>query len=200
MRPLFPALALGLGILAAPLAAQEASSLAGSRLRRASDMAAVDQRLGSRFPESVAFRIHGIVDSAVAEGLPAEPLLLRALEGGAKGVKADVIYVALSRLRLSMRRAANVLGFETDGMDLSTAAAALQTGLAPTRLVELRSLRGQASLTVPLGAYLDLTARGAVPDRAWERVITLARRGAEDQAYVQIDPADLVARQPGDRR
>lgn len=200
MRPLTLTLALGLCIVAVPLTAQEASSLAGSRLRNAAEMAAVDQRLGSRFPESVALRIHGIVDSAVAEGLPSEPLMLRALEGGAKGVKADAIYVALDRLRISMRRAADALGYGTSGTDLSTAAAALQTGLAPARLVELRNLRGQASLTVPLGAYLDLTARGAVPERAWDRVTELARRGAEDREYERIDPADLVARQPGDRR
>ncbi len=200
MRILSPSLALGLSIMAVPLAAQEASSLAGSRLRTPTEMAAVDQRLGSRFPESVALRIHGIVDSAVAEGLPAEPLLLRALEGGAKGVKADAIYAALGRLRISMRRAASALGVETDGTDLTTAAAALQTGLAPARLLELRNLRGRASLTVPLGAYLDLTARGAVPERAWDRVTELARRGADDREYERIDPADLVARRPGDRR
>lgn len=199
MRSLHPALALVLG-LAAPLAAQDASSLAEARTQRGAELAAVDQRLGGRFPASVALRIHGIIDSATAEGLPAEPLVLRALEGGAKGVKADAIYVALGRLRASMRLAAQAIGLDAPASDLSTAAAALQTGLAPVRLVELRSARGAASLVVPLGAYLDLTARGAVPDRAWQRVIDLARRKADDRAYDDIDPTDLVARRPEDRR
>lgn len=199
MRRLLPILALALGV-AAPLAAQEASSLAGARTQRGAELAAVDQRLGGRFPASVALRIHGIIDSATAEGLPAEPLVLRALEGGAKGVKADAIYVALGRLRASMRLAAQAIGLDTPASDLSTAAAALQTGLAPVRLVELRTARGAGSLVVPLGAYLDLTARGAVPDRAWARIMDLARRNAADRAYDDIDPADLVARRPEDRR
>lgn len=193
-------LTLGLFLPAGTLFAQEASSLAGTHLPRPAELAAIDQRLGARFPESVALRIHRIIDSAAAEGLPRDPLLMRALEGGAKGVKADLIYAALERLRISMRRAAAALGPETKGTDLTTAAAALQTGLAPAKILELRTLRGSASLTVPLGSYLDLTARGAVPERAWARVIELARRDAADREYEKIDPAELVARQPEDPR
>ncbi len=67
-------------------------------------------------------------------------------------------------------------------------------------MLELRTLRKDRSLTVPLGAYLDLMARGAVAERAWNRVMELARREAADRDYERIDPADLVARQPEDRR
>lgn len=183
-----------------PAAGQGASSLAGVPHRDTPDLAAIDQRIGSRFPESVALRLHGIVDSAAREGLPVEPLVLRALEGGAKGVPADAIYTALNRLRASLRLAGEVLGLSTGATELTTAAAALQTGLAPRELVLLRSARGDAGITVPLGAYLDLTARGAVPTRAWQRVMTLARRHAEEQEYQEIDPTDLVARQPEDHR
>jgi hypothetical protein len=148
----------------------------------------------------VAIRIDALVDSAAAEGLPTEPLVLRALEGGAKGVPADRIHAALTRLQASLRRAKAILGATTTPGDLTTAAAALQTGLEPTRLVELRNLRGSRSLTIPLGAYLDLVAQGAVSERAWLRVMELARRQVNDRDYERIDPADLVARQPEDRR
>lgn len=185
--------------LAAPLAAQDASSLAG-RPRGAAGREGVDQRLASRFPTSVAIRLDALVDSAAAEGLPTEPLVLRALEGGAKGVAADRIHAALSRLRASLRRARDVLGAVAAPADLATAAAALQTGLEPARLLELRNLRGIRSLTVPLGSYLDLVAQGAVSERAWLRVMELARREATDREYERIDPASLVARQPEDRR
>jgi hypothetical protein len=83
---------------------------------------------------------------------------------------------------------------------MTTAATALQTGLEPARLLELRTLRGERSLTIPVGAYLDLVAQGAVAERAWQRVMDLARRRAADRDYERIDPADLVARQPEDRR
>jgi hypothetical protein len=199
MRRLTLTLAL-LAITAPTLAAQETSSLAGVHRSRDAEIALIDQRLGSRFPESVALRIHSIVDSASREGLPVEPLVLRALEGGAKGVPADAIYTALTRLRASLRLAAQALGLGTPPTDLTTAAAALQTGLAPGQLIALRTARGEAPITVPLGAYLDLTARGAVPARAWDRVMDLARDGADDRAYQDIDPADLVARRPEDRR
>lgn len=182
------------------VAQQDGSSLAGHDSPNTAELAKVDSRIGSRFPASVAVRIHGIVDSARAEGLPTGPLILRALEGGAKGVPADRIYVALNRLRHSLNLAANTLGRDTPAGDLATAATALQTGLPASRIIELRNLRQGSSLTVPLGAYLDLVARGAVPQRAWDRVVGLARSGAANRAYQQIDSADLVARQPGDRR
>jgi hypothetical protein len=187
-------------LVALPLAAQDASSLAGGSQRPALGASGIDQRLALRFPSSVALRFGNLIDSAGREGLPTEPLVLRALEGGAKGVPADRIQSALTRLVISLRRALTTLGPETPETDLTTAATALQTGLEPPRLLEMRTLRGDRSLTVPVGAYLDLVAQGAVAERAWQRVIELARRQAVDREYERIDPADLVARQPEDRR
>ncbi len=192
-------LTLALILLTTPGIAQDATSLAG-RPRSSADLVGVDQRLASRFPTSVAIRLDALVDSAAAEGLPTEPLILRALEGGAKGVAADRIQTALTRLHASLRRSRDVLGVAATPGDLTTAAAALQTGLEPARLLELRNLRGTRSLTVPLGSYLDLVAQGAVSERAWLRVMDLARRQAADREYERIDPASLVARQPEDRR
>lgn len=193
------ALGLALVLLVPSLGAQDASSLAG-RTQRPAGAESVDQRLAARFPSSVAVRFGAIIDTARSEGLPTEPLVLRALEGGAKGVPADRIQSALSRLVASLRRALATLGPETPPTDLTTAATALQTGLEPARLLEMRTLRGERSLTVPVGAYLDLVAQGAVAERAWQRVLDLARREAADRDYERIDPAGLVARQPEDRR
>lgn len=191
---------LSIPIATTPLAAQDASSLAGRTTRGTVQLEGVDPRLANRFPVSVAVRLDGVVDSAMAEGLPTEPLVLRALEGGAKGVAADRIQVALNRLLAALRRAQATLGAEASASDLTVAAATIQTGLEPTRLVEMRTLRGARSLSIPLGAYLDLVARGAVSERAWARVMELARQQASDREYERIDPAALVARQPEDRR
>lgn len=188
-----------IALLAGRASAQDASSLAGRNQRSALGAEGVDQRLASRFPASVALRFWTLIDAAERDHLPTEPLVLRALEGGAKGVPADRIQTALERLASALRRAATTLGPATPPTDLTTAATALQTGLEPTRLLELRTLRGEKSLTVPLGAYLDLVAQGAVAERAWVRVIDLARRQAADRDFERIDPADLVARHPEDR-
>jgi hypothetical protein len=194
------AILVALILATAPATGQDAGNLAGVRSPGQVSLESVDRRLVSRFPASVATRIGTLVDSASAEGLPTEPLILRALEGGAKRVPADRIYTAVSRLRDAIGRARRTLGAEATAGDLTTAAAALQVGVAPTKLLELKGLRRGSSLTVPLGAYLDLVARGAVNERAWERVISLARRDASDREYGSIDPSDLIARQPGDRR
>ena len=198
-RRTLPLLLAAMGCLLLPLAAQDATSLAG-RSANAGALEGVDQRLATRFPASVALRLDALVDSAAAQGLPTAPLVLRALAGGAKGVPADRIQTALARLHAALLRARNTLGPATSAGDLTTAASALQTGLEPTRMLELRTLRKDRSLTVPLGAYLDLMARGAVAERAGKRVMELARREAADRDYERIDPADLVARQPEDRR
>src|SRR5690606_40211650 len=68
----------------------------------------------------------------------------------------------------------------------------LQTGLDPARLIELRNLRDGRPITVPLGAYLDLTAQGAVAERAWFTIMELARRQVSDREYERLDPAALV--------
>jgi hypothetical protein len=74
---------------------------------------------------------------------------------------------------------------------LSTVANAFEAGVPIARLAELRQLRGSESLTAPLGAYLDLVARGAAPDRAWNRITDLAKHRAADAVYVKLSPTDL---------
>lgn len=151
-----------------------------------------------RFPSDVAVRFATVVDSASRAGLPTEPLVLRALEGAAKRAPTDRIHAALLSLYDHLLLAQTTLGKGTDPADLATAAAALQNGLAPPRLVELQFLRGKRSLTPPLGAYLDLVQRGAEPTRAWSRVADMARRQVADREFVRIDAGDLMRPQRQD--
>ncbi|MEO5825953.1 MAG: hypothetical protein ABIR59_08705 [Gemmatimonadales bacterium] len=152
---------------------------------------AQDSRVMSRFPAPVATRVNALVDSALRAGLPTEPIVLRALEGHAKGIDPDRIVAALSRLRMALQVARAALGPASSTIELTTAAAALQAGVAEQRLVELHQIRGTQSVTTPLGAYLDLVARGAQPDRAWAHVANLARRRAGDAEFVRLMPRDV---------
>lgn len=185
------ALAALLVLAAAVPAAGSAQEAIASRNR---GTLVVDQRLDARFPTVVSERLATIIAAAGAEGLPTEPLILRALEGGAKRVPPEKIEEALVRMHHAMRQAAATIGQPSDATELSTAASAIQAGLAVERIGALKTARGIRTLAVPLATWLELVARGADPDRAWQRIDDLARRGAADRDYSRIEAADLMRR------
>ncbi len=169
-------------------------------LAAAAPVAAQDPRLTERFPAAVAARLNLTVDSAAREGLPTDPLVLRALEGKAKGASTEQIIDALNRLHVALRTARVTLGTTAAPAEITTAAAALQAGMPAGRLQELHKLRGNLTLAAPLNAYLDLVARGAVPDRAWSRISDLARHRAPDADFTRLTPADVDHDPPGGHR
>lgn len=152
---------------------------------------AQESRLAERFSAAVAARLSAVVDSAGHDGLPTEPLVLRALEGQAKGASTEQIVAALTRLRDVLHIARTTLGAGAATTELTTAAAALQAGMPQARLAELHKLRGALPVTAPLNAYLDLTSRGAPADGAWNRISDLVRRRASDAEFVRLTPADI---------
>ncbi|MEO5800376.1 MAG: hypothetical protein ABIZ70_06270 [Gemmatimonadales bacterium] len=149
-------------------------------------LAAQDPRLSARFSREAALRITAVIDSAAAEGLPAEPLVLRALEGSIKGASPDRILLVLGRLRTSLHSARATLGPDVEAADLTVAAAALQAGVPESRVAELQRWRNGKPLTAPLGAYLDLVARGVSGEQAWTQISGLAQRRAADREYIGL--------------
>ncbi len=186
MRRSIALLTLAAAFATLPVAAQE--SVTGLSRRTVT----VDRRLDSRFPATVSERLANVIAAAVADSLPEEPLVLRALEGGAKRIPPDRIEEALVRLHRAMLTARKAIGFHRDDTELTTAAAAVQAGLSGDRLAELRRLRSGHTLSVPLATWLELVARGADPDRAWSRIDALARRDAPDRDYARIEAADVM--------
>jgi hypothetical protein len=160
-------------------------------LVKVSALPAQDPRLVARFPAAVAERLELIVDSARREGLPTDPLVLRALEGQAKGASTDQIVAVLGRLHLALASSRATLGRDAPAADVTTGADALQAGVPVARLQELHQLRGDLPLTVPLSAYLDLVARGASPDVAWTRIEDLARHRASDPEFRRLTPSGV---------
>ena len=116
-----------------------------------------------------------IVDSARAAGLPAEPLVDRALEGASKGAPAPLIAAAVRRLAGDLGRARETLGSAAAPADVTAAADALRAGAPPEVLARLRDRLGTRRLAVPLAVIADLTARGVPADTAASMVIALAR-------------------------
>ena len=150
-----PALAVGLvaTLLARPAAAQ-------------------DPRL-ERLDAGTRPLVAALVDSARTAGLPAEPLVQRALEGTIKGAPGDRIVAAVRRLAADLGRARDALGPAASPPELEAGAAALRAGASPAVLVQLRRSRPQR-LTVPLAVLTDLVASGVAVDSAAAAVLALA--------------------------
>jgi hypothetical protein len=139
--------------------------------------AAQDPRLGARLDASTAAAVQTVIDSAAQAGLPAEPLVLRALEGASRGAEGPRIVDAVRSLAGRMDAAQQVLGPSATEAELVAAAGALYRGVQPNTLTRLRRTGRGRALTVPLVVLADLLERGVpapVAGACVERLLPLA--------------------------
>ena len=78
-------------------------------LRLAAQAPDVAARLTGRVPPAVVSAVAGIAASAADRGLPVEPLVQKAIEGGAKGKPADRVIAAVRALADQLAAAATAL-------------------------------------------------------------------------------------------
>jgi hypothetical protein len=128
----------------------------------AQDVAA---RLSGRVPTAVSQAVQQIAADAQARGLPVEPLLQKALEGGAKGVPAERVIAAVRVLagRLDEARGAmQQAGVRTPSPDaVESGAYALNAGLDARQVRELALVsRGPYDPALTLRIAATLTALG----------------------------------------
>lgn len=142
-----------------------------------------DPRLDRLSPDARPL-VASLLDSARAAGLPAEPLVDRALEGASKRAPVLLIAAAVRRLAADLGRAREALGPGAAPTELTAGADALRAGAPLDVLVRLRDALGVRRLAVPLGVTADLTARGVPADTAASLVIALAR---------EVGDAELLA-------
>lgn len=163
----------GLLALSAPAAGQEADGM---------------DRVRQSFPAEAADEIARIVEDAGATGLPAGPVVGKALEGAAKGVPPDRVVSAVSAYADRLREAAGLLpeGVPPDG--LVAGADALRRGADPEAVREVAGRAGGATpeALVVLG---DLTEAGVPADRAVEVVTEALARGRRGQALLAMPAA-----------
>jgi len=154
--------------------------------------AAQDPRLTGRLDAGTRAAVEAALDSARAQGLPADPLVTKALEGASKGATGARIVSAVRRLAGELASARTMLGYASTTEELVAGAAALRAGAGPSALQRVRAVRPGAPVAVHLAVLADLLADGVPPDTAAAAVIALARATVRD--------ADLVAfRQSVDR-
>jgi hypothetical protein len=164
MRHSLGAALVALLLVAAPLSAQEA-------------------RLDGRVDAATRTRLAAVIDSARDAGLPAGPLVNKALEGASKGATGDRIVRAVRRLAADLTRARTALG-PASTAELVAGAAATHAGADPALLRQLRVRRPGASLEVALAVLTDLLARGVPADTATRAVVALVGSKARDAELV----------------
>jgi hypothetical protein len=148
--------------------------------------AAQDARLTERLDTATAASVQQVVDSARSAGLPTEPLVQKALEGGTLGASGERIIAAVEALHGQLGRARDALGGNASDAELTAAAGALRAGLPPVALRRLQSLRSGRPLVVPIAVLTDLVAEGVPAEQATRSVLDLARDGRPDDEFVAL--------------
>ncbi|HEU5170792.1 MAG TPA: hypothetical protein VFU46_09650 [Gemmatimonadales bacterium] len=161
------------------IAAAAALVLAGARAAHAQD-----PDLAARLEPSARTPVQTLVDSARAGGLPARPLVAKALEGTAKRASGERIVAAVHALLRDLRTARSALGPSATESEITIGAAAVRAGVDPETLRGLRAVR--ADLTVPLAVLADLVGRGVPADTAAAAILQLAQRGAPDADFTGL--------------
>jgi hypothetical protein len=158
-------LVLLLALVAAPLGAQS-----------------IRPRLIGRVPAAALPAIDSLVAQAVAESLPSEPLVQKALEGGAKGIPASRLVNGVRRGLIQLRDARAILTnvapdqVPPDG-HVAAVAAALARGLHPSLVERLLAAAPRDPPGPALHAAADLVAHGFDPDSAANLLITAQEKG-----------------------
>ena len=142
-------------------------------------------RLAGRLDEPARQAVTALVDSVRAAGVPADPLINKALEGASKGADDSRIVAAVRALAADLARARAALGRATTQPELVAGAAALRAGAAPAFLGRLRATDPRQSLVMPLAVMADLVSSGVPADTAARSVLALVQAGMRE--------ADLVA-------
>jgi hypothetical protein len=159
--------------------------------------AAQDPRLIERLDTATATSVQQVVDSARSAGLPTEPLVQKALEGGTLGASGARIVAAVEALHGQLGRARDALGRNASGAELTVAAGALRAGLSPVALRRLQSLRSGQPLVVPIAVLTDLVAEGVPAEQATRSVLDLARDGRPDDEFVALRRQVQIQRRGG---
>jgi hypothetical protein len=141
-------------------------------------------RLDGRFDVRARAALERVIDSALVAGVPAEPLVDKALEGASKGAPTEAVLRAVRGLAGDLTIARQALGANTLVGEMTAGAAALRAGVEPGALRSLRRDRPGQPLVVALGVLTDLIARGVPVDGAARSVLALTKAGIVDEQLV----------------
>jgi hypothetical protein len=126
-----------------------------------------------------------LVDSALAEGLPTQPLRSIAYLGIARKADSRQIVSAVHRKLVALRTARGVLG-RIDTLELDAASSVLLAGAKPSQLETFKKpQRGRSDLRA-FTVWADLITRGVPGEDASSAIARLWEDGADDATFVSL--------------
>jgi len=126
-----------------------------------------------------------LVDSAMAEGLPTQPLRSIAYLGIARKAGNQQIVAAVHRKLNALRAARAVLG-RVDTLELDAASSVLLAGAKPSQLETFKTpQRGRSDLRA-FAVWADLIMRGVPGEDASSAIGRLWEEGADDATFVSL--------------
>lgn len=155
------------------------------------------QELVGRVPPEIATLVQQLATSAAARGLPIDPLIQKALEGGAKGVPADRVATALHALLAQLDMAAAALQqagpARPDTDAIAAGAFALNAGLSDRDVTALAIVsRPPYGMAATLRVASTLAAMGVPAAQTVELVTQIIASGGPATDVLGL-PAQVMA-------
>ena len=150
--------------------------------RDTSTLARLEQTLDPDTYRAVA----QVIDGARERELPTDPLIDRALEGAMKRAPGPRIRAAVTTLAQRLEIAKKALAPAPTESDIAAGAGALSVGVPRETLRDIRALRPDRPIAVPLGVLTELVSRSVPVERATMLVVELLRRGATPPQLVAL--------------
>ena len=166
-----------LGVLLAPLEVTAQQPVAG--------------RLSGHVDASVIAAVSALADSAAARGLPIDPLVEKAIEGGAKAAPSERIVAAVQAVFARLGRAQQALQAATNQATtpdvIAAGAFALSAGLQDSDVRNVaRACGAHCSPAAALRVAGTLAALGVPPAATVELVRETLRAGGRDRDVVAL--------------
>ena len=151
-------------------------------------------RLAGRVPAATLPAIDSLIAAAVAESLPTEPLVQKALEGSAKNIPPDRLVNGVRKGLLQLRQARAIVSHAVPGQPppeghVAAVAAALARGL-PSPIVErLLTVAPNEPPAPALHAAADLVAHHFDPDSAADLLVEAQNKGLRGVRLLDVSVA-----------
>ena len=146
----------------------------------------VDPRLTARLDARTRTVVAAIIDSALAQNLPIEPLIDKALEGAAKRATSQQIISAVRTFRSQMAEARSALGATSTDREVLGGAQAIRAGIRAEQLEGVRRIRPGVQIATALTVMSDLVTREVPVDTAIVVVSHLVQASATDDQLLQV--------------
>ena len=159
-------------------------------------------RLAGRVPPASLTALDSILRAAGIEGLPTEPLIQKALEGGAKGARTDHIVEAVGASASQLRSARALLrqageSQPTDAAEITTVAAALSRGVSPQLVERLAAVLPGEPTGPGLHAVADLVGHGFTEDSSVDLIVKAAGQGLRGLRFLDVAAVAIQELQRG---